>query len=535
MSEVKAVYINHGKVIGGAPSQLDNLSDVSITSPGADQVLSYDATTGVWSNKTVPSPEGKADKVDGATNGDLAALDATGNLTDSGVKLNVSSPTAGQALTYDATNEVFVNSDIPSPEGKADKVDGATEGNLAGLDSTGNLTDSGIAADDVVVKSDTTGLIKNDGSIDTNAYLTSTDISTMVTVSDTTGLIKNDGTIDENVYLIAADISNVITVSDTTGLVKNDGSIDTNTYLTSTDISTMVTVSDTTGLIKNDGTIDTNQYLTEHQDISGKADKVDGATDGDLAALDSNGNLSDSGVKLNITYPTSGQALMYDTTNSVWTNQSVPSPEGKADKVDGAVNGDIAGLDSNGNLTDSGIAATDIIVKSATAGLVKNDGTIDTNTYLTSTDISTMVTTSDTTGLIKNDGTIDTNQYLTQHQDISGKADKVETATSGNVVVLDSNGNIVDSNIASVNVLVKSATAGLVKNDGTIDTNDYLTASDISDKADKVTNATNGDLATLDGNGNLVDSNIAAANIVVKSDTTGLIKNDGTIDTNSYV
>jgi hypothetical protein len=38
--------------------------------------------------------------------------------------------------------------------------------------------------------------------------------------------------------------------------------------------------------------------LQEHQDISGKADKVSGATSGDFAGLDSNGNLTDSGKKL---------------------------------------------------------------------------------------------------------------------------------------------------------------------------------------------------------------------------------------------
>ena len=35
-----------------------------------------------------------------------------------------------------------------------------------------------------------------------------------------------------------------------------------------------------------------------------------------------------------------------------------------------------------------------------------------------------LIQTSSTSGLVKNDGTIDTTQYLSQHQDISGKADK---------------------------------------------------------------------------------------------------------------
>jgi len=41
----------------------------------------------------------------------------------------------------------------------------------------------------------------------------------------------------------------------------------------------------------------TATVLTQHQDITGKADKVDGATAGNFAGLDANGNLVDSGSK----------------------------------------------------------------------------------------------------------------------------------------------------------------------------------------------------------------------------------------------
>ncbi len=88
----------------------------------------------------------------------------------------------------------------------------------------------------------------------------------------------------------------------------------------------------------------------------------------------------------------------------------------------------------------------DYIEKSETAGLVKNDGTIDTTAYITSaslptktsdltndgsssSDALTFIETSATSGLVKNDGTIDTNTYLTEHQDISGKADSADLAT----------------------------------------------------------------------------------------------------------
>ena len=74
--------------------------------------------------------EGKAEKPTSATSGNFAALDANGNLADSGKK-------AGDFAANDHTHS-----------GKADKVSGATSGNLAGLDANGNLTDSGKKAGD---------------------------------------------------------------------------------------------------------------------------------------------------------------------------------------------------------------------------------------------------------------------------------------------------------------------------------------------------------------------------------------------------
>lgn len=46
-----------------------------------------------------------------------------------------------------------------------------------------------------------------------------------------------------------------------------------------------------------------------------------------------------------------------------------------------------------------------------------------------SPDLTNYVQKSNTNGLLKNDGTIDTNTYLTQHQDISGKANKSDVPT----------------------------------------------------------------------------------------------------------
>lgn len=87
------------------------------------------------------------------------------------------------------------------------------------------------------------------------------------------------------------------------------------------------------------------------QDLSGKADKVSGATTGNFAGLDSNGNLTDSGSKA------SDFAVAGHTHND------------KADKVSGATDGNLAALDANGNLTDAGAALSTLETK-AHAGTI---------------------------------------------------------------------------------------------------------------------------------------------------------------------
>lgn len=79
--------------------------------------------------------------------------------------------------------------------------------------------------------------------------------------------------------LVKDSLDQKISTSNTAGLVKNDGTIDTNTYLTQhQSLSNYIQKSNTAGLVKNDGTIDTTTYLTTHQDISGKANSADLAT-----------------------------------------------------------------------------------------------------------------------------------------------------------------------------------------------------------------------------------------------------------------
>ena len=179
------------------------------------------------------------------------------------------------------------------------------------------------------------------------------------------------------------------------------------------------------------------------------------------------------------------------------------------------------------------------------------------------------ISTSNTSGLVKNDGTIDTNQYLTtssasstyvamengkslfsgSYDDLTDKPTYTAEVTSsttgaykiGSINIDGNNVNIygkdTDTHQSLTNYVQKSATAGLLKNDGTVDTNTYLTShqslSGYEQTSNKVTS----------WSGTTTDAHYPSEKLVKtaldgkisKSSTSGLVKNDGTIDTNTYL
>lgn len=177
---------------------------------------------------------------------------------------------------------------------------------------------------------------------------------------------------------------------------------------------------------------------------------------------------------------------------------------------------------------DTQIDLSNYVQKSSTAGLLKNDGTVDTNSYAKTSALNDYIAKSSTSGLVKNDGTIDTKTYLTA-TDINGKADKVSNATNGDLAGLNASGNLTDSGVKASNIIQKSSTAGLVKNDGTIDTTAYATKASVTAIQNVIpsTATSSNKLATASDIPSLT-------NYVQKSSTAGLLKNDGTVDTTQY-
>ena len=183
-----------------------------------------------------------------------------------------------------------------------------------------------------------------------------------------------------------------------------------------------VTITDAVVHIKGNTQTKLSELL-DNIDYTGKADKVSDATNGNFAGLDSNGNLTDSGYKATdfqaagsykttqtaVADPTaSGNAVSFIDSISQNTNgeisvtkKTIPTVvastsgaggnaglmtaaqaealaaidySGKADKVASATNGNFAGLDSNGNLTDSGKNAADFDVAGAAAAVLGLSG-----------------------------------------------------------------------------------------------------------------------------------------------------------------
>ncbi len=146
-----------------------------------------------------------------------------------------------------------------------------------------------------------------DTDIDLSGYVTDSELETALSskadatdVSAIEDMIPSTAS-SSNKLATASDIpstANFVEKSLTAGLLKNDGTVDTTAYAKQSEMSVTAGTgadADKTTIQLKSGTSAT--VLTQHQDISGKADKVIGATSGNFAGLDANGDLTDTGKK----------------------------------------------------------------------------------------------------------------------------------------------------------------------------------------------------------------------------------------------
>ena len=384
---------------------------------------------------------GKADKAVPSAAGNLARLDDTGNLKDSGIP-----GTLDPVPTENSGNLVTSGTVYDALDGKANKVSGATPGNFAGLDVNGNLTDSGKSYADLA------GAFKAKQSPVNDPAASGTAVSFIDTIEQ-----DSDGE-------IAVTKKTVPSASST-----QDG------LMSSADWSKLDALPDASTLAN---------------DLAAKADKDADAVEGNLAVFDGNGNPVDSGAKITSDYDGSNST---DPVTGAAVGLAIAD---KADKVLYATEGNFAGLDAKGNLTDSGSKASDFAIFGHSHGNISNDGKVGSTAGLS------VVT---TTG-----GEVTVADLATADVAASGT-----TLTAVTAVTQDSKGKI----SVEKKTIQDGTTAqkGVVQLSSATDSDSETMAATpkaVSDlaaslgagKADKVSGATSGNFAALDSNGNLTDS-----------------------------
>lgn len=110
-----------------------------------------------------------------------------------------------------------------------------------------------------------------------SAKLVKDSLDEKISLSQTAGLVKNDGTIDTSTYLTATDIAGK---EDASNKVDEWSSTTTDDHypsekLVKDSLDEKISKSQTAGLVKNDGTIDTTTYLSSHQSLSDVGGVID--------------------------------------------------------------------------------------------------------------------------------------------------------------------------------------------------------------------------------------------------------------------
>lgn len=507
------------------------------------------------------------------------------------------------------------------------------------LDSVNNSMDNKIS------KSETAGLVKNDGTIDTNEYSPNSHIhgqvtsdgkitSTAVTVASGDNIVITDASDSSKIKRVANLLTDHVKDSSAHSNIGSSANATQSTINTSIDtaLGNKISKSQTAGLVKNDGTIDTNTYSTfsgSYNDLSNKPtipSKISDLTnDSDFIEKSSTtGLVKNDGSIDTTTYVNTNDSRLSDARTPTSHPHGNLQNDGKVGTSNNANKNVVT--DSNGKITTENKPTiptkisdltndSDFVEKSSTSGLLKNDGTVDTTSYstfngsytnLTNKPSYTPTVTSSTTGayklgsinisgsnvdiygkdthqsltnyvqksstsgLLKNDGTVDTTQYLsslpshnhddryyTESEMDDALDDKQDLLISGTNIKTINNTSLLGSGNISIggggssvdiatswgsptsdikvpsekltkssldNKISKSSTSGLVKNDGTIDTTSYSTFSgSYNDLTNKPTIPSKTSDLTND------------SNFISKSNTSGLMKNDGTIDTTTYV
>lgn len=457
----------------------DHLSDTSIN-PVQNKVITVPLQALQGSVLT------KMQKMLSAQQDNFAVFDNDGQVIDSNISKDIVPSSASSSnkllVKSDIDNALSDTSENPvqnkvitvplqalqgSMADKANKVTSATNGDIATLDANGDLTDSGFSKDIIPNTATTSNKLATNSDLPTELNDLSDDV--VITNPQNNQIFAYNGTSNkwENK-----------TGQETIGGLVFKGSI-------------LFANLPTTGMTNGDAYDIKDAFTTDSRFEEGTGIECGAGTDIVWVADENKWNiLTPSGVYsfngrtgaiLPATSDYNAEQIDYDNTTSGLTATNVQDgvdelSSEKADKVASATNGHLAGLDGNGNLTDSGVVASNVIEKVTTAtGLLKDDGTVDTTSYAPSANAylvgDTAETTIDDADYFPFYDTSATGKRKTLFSSIVNKLKNTfatlvtGTFTAGNLVSLDSSGNIADSNISSNDIRKTTTLSNVTSSD----------------------------------------------------------------------
>lgn len=329
---------------------------------------------------------------------------------------------------------------------KADKVNNATNGNLAGLDSNGNLTDSGFSSVDISLQSSTPKI-----------YFCQ-DIKQLTSEQVDALKLGDIVIVEEDSYYGASYYSYYVTFKD-----EYECNIDT----PFNGENRQVTYSLNNSLWEYAG--------TEVLNLSDYLSKINSPIAGDFVAVSSIGTVYDSGKKAS-DFATAAQGALADT-----AYQKPPTGIPASDLAPGTIPiPDVFwALYNVSTLNDLNMFYN----QGKLVVMVDDNDNLYMPLYISSTVAYFYF--ADATQGIKTITVNANNQYISNSlSNIETANNKVSTLTGyeTDTTTYPNTKAVAD---ALANYVQKSQTTGLLKNDGTVDTNTYLTQQDIVNKADK--------------------------------------------------
>ena len=364
---------------------------------------------------------GKADKTVPSAVGNLAGLNVTGNLVDSGI-----SGALDSAPTENSGNLVTSGTVYDALDRKANKVSGATSGNFAGLDANGNLTDSGSKASDFATAGQGD---KADSAVQTVSIAGGTPVGA-----------DNDGNVD--IPLSTSTAAGVMSAADKAKLdgIASGAEVNVQSDWTESDNSSDAFIKNKPANLVQDANYvhtDNNYTTAEQTKLAGIASGAEVNVQSDWTETDSD---SDAFIRNKPSLATVATSGSY---NDLADKPTIPAAQVNSDW--NATSG-VARILNRPNLAAVATSGSynDLADKPVIPEIPVTDVTVN-GTSVVDTDCVAKVVIPAQQQANWNQSTTSAVDFIKNKPDLTVYATKVGSATSGNFAALDANGNLSDS------------------------------------------------------------------------------------------